>query len=116
MAAAAAVAAVESNGKARECSALTVRRRTEESTPISLRDNRCTRQPQNMAMMRLNRVARASVAHPFGDHRTVQQAFPGGVGEKEADPFLMCDYFNFPGKGPVAHPDDFPVGDPLTRT
>jgi redox-sensitive bicupin YhaK (pirin superfamily) len=60
-------------------------------------------------MMPLHKLRPASVAHPFGDERTVQQAFPGAINEKEADPFLMCDYFNLPSSGPVSHPDDFPV-------
>jgi hypothetical protein len=60
-------------------------------------------------MMPFYNVRPASVAHPFGDERAVQQAFPGAINEKEADPFLMCDYFNLPSSGPVSHPDDFPV-------
>lgn len=51
----------------------------------------------------------AGVTHPFGDERTVKQAFPSAVSEKEADPFLMCDYFNMVSDGPVTDPDKFPV-------
>ena len=62
------------------------------------------------SLMGVRRVAKAGVTHPFGDARTVQQAFPAGISEQEADPFLMCDYFNSVEKnGPVSHPDEFPV-------
>jgi len=60
-------------------------------------------------MMKIKKIPKAGVAHPFGDERTVQQAFPSAVTEKEADPFLMCDYFNMKSDGPVDHPDKFPV-------
>ena len=55
------------------------------------------------------RVASAGRVHPFGDERTVSQAFPSAVTEHEADPFLMCDFFDMPSEGPVSHPDSFPV-------
>lgn len=61
-------------------------------------------------MMKIQRIAPAGVARPFGDERTVQQAFPAAVNEREADPFLMCDYFDSRERtGPAAHEDDFPV-------
>lgn len=60
--------------------------------------------------MPLSKVVRAGVAHPFGDERKVQQAFPSGVSAEEADPFLMCDYFRFKSdKEPSKDPDYFPV-------
>jgi len=49
------------------------------------------------------------LAHPFGDHRTVRQAFPGGVPADITDPFLMCDHFALPSKGVEEDPDSFPV-------
>ena len=62
------------------------------------------------AYMALSKVVKAGVAHPFGDERKVQQAFPQGVSAEEADPFLMCDYLNFPiDKEPSKDPDFFPV-------
>lgn len=60
-------------------------------------------------MMPLRKVLPASIANPFGDERTVQQAFPGAINEKDADPFLMCDYFAMPSKGASDDPDHFPV-------
>lgn len=63
------------------------------------------------ALMQVRRIAEAGVTHPFGDARTVQQAFPSGVSEHEADPFLMCDYFNSVNKDEANDdPDHFPVG------
>jgi len=60
--------------------------------------------------MGVKRIARAGIAHPFGDERSVQQAFPSAVNEKEADPFLMCDYFEAVERdGPSDDPDHFPV-------
>ena len=90
------------------------------------------------AMMPMLRVAKAGITNPFGDERTVKQAFPAGVGtvrhaqrslrappfialtappspphppppQEEADPFLMCDYFSMPSPGVSADPDHFPV-------
>lgn len=60
-------------------------------------------------LMQLTRVVPAGIAHPFGDERTVEQAFPSAVSAEEADPFLMCDYFNMPSGGVAQNPDDFPV-------
>lgn len=61
------------------------------------------------SLMHLARVVQAGIAHPFGDERTVQQAFPSAVSAEEADPFLMCDYFNMKSNGPSEDPDHFPV-------
>ncbi|KAL7574135.1 hypothetical protein ACA910_014818 [Epithemia clementina (nom. ined.)] len=47
-------------------------------------------------LMELIRVGQAGITHPFGDERSVLQAFPSGISAKEADPFLMCDYFSMP--------------------
>ena len=61
-------------------------------------------------LMKIKKIAPHGVTHPFGDHRSVHQAFPAAIDTTEADPFLMCDYFNMvETKGPVSHPDDFPV-------
>lgn len=64
-----------------------------------------------MSFMAVKRIAKQGVTHPFGDHRAVKQAFPAALSTAEADPFLMCDYFNIVEEdGPVTDPDDFPVG------
>jgi redox-sensitive bicupin YhaK (pirin superfamily) len=61
-------------------------------------------------MMGIKRIAKQGLTHPFGDARTVKQAFPSGIPTVDSDPFLMCDYFNMHEKsGPVSHPDEFPV-------
>lgn len=61
--------------------------------------------------MAVQRVAKEGTTHPFGDHRSVQQAFPAGINTQDSDPFLMCDYFNMVNtEGPAEDPDDFPVG------
>ena len=66
---------------------------------------------RSCAYMALSKVVRAGIAHPFGDERTVQQAFPSGIPAEEADPFLMCDYFQFKSdREPNNDPDHFPVG------
>jgi len=59
--------------------------------------------------MKLIRVVAAGIAHPFGDERTVTQAFPQGVSTKECDPFLMCDFYTFHSEGPSKDPDAFPI-------
>ena len=60
--------------------------------------------------MRVQKVAKAGVAYPFGDSRSVQQAFPSAIPAAESDPFLMCDYFDAVERiGPSESPDDFPV-------
>jgi len=61
--------------------------------------------------MAIKRVAKQGLTHPFGDHRTVKQAFPAGIPSVDSDPFLMCDYFDIKEtNGPVQDEDDFPVG------
>jgi len=60
--------------------------------------------------MTVQRVTKAGITHPFGDARTVTQAFPAAIPTSESDPFLMCDYFDSEEKkGPAKHEDDFPV-------
>lgn len=62
-------------------------------------------------MMAIKKIANHGITHPFGDHRSVQQAFPAGIPSKESDPFLMCDYFDMPeSQGKATHDDDFPIG------
>jgi quercetin 2,3-dioxygenase len=64
----------------------------------------------SMSWMSVKRIAQQGLTHPFGDHRTVKQAFPAAIDTKEADPFLMCDYFDVKeSKGPVEDPDEFPI-------
>ena len=60
--------------------------------------------------MRVLRVAPAGTAHPFGDERSVLQAFPAGIPSDESDPFLMCDNYAFVSDGIETDPDSFPVG------
>lgn len=61
--------------------------------------------------MAIRKIAKQGLTHPFGDHRTVKQAFPSGIPSVESDPFLMCDYFDMKETtGPVKDEDDFPVG------
>ena len=61
-------------------------------------------------MMGISKIAKQGTTHPFGDHRTVKQAFPSGIPTEQADPFLMCDYFDMPeSKGKASDPDEFPV-------
>mmetsp|Transcript_36857 Transcript_36857/g.77809 ORF Transcript_36857/g.77809 Transcript_36857/m.77809 type:complete len:320 (-) Transcript_36857:178-1137(-) len=63
------------------------------------------------SLMKINRIAKQGITHPFGDSRTVSQAFPNPIPSELSDPFLMCDYFeSTESKGKAAHPDDFPVG------
>jgi quercetin 2,3-dioxygenase len=63
-----------------------------------------------MNLMAIKRIAKQGMTHPFGDHRTVKQAFPAGIPTKDSDPFLMCDYFDMvETSGPVSDPDDFPI-------
>lgn len=62
-------------------------------------------------LMAIKQITKHGTTHPFGDHRTVKQAFPSGISEVYSDPFLMCDYFDMPeSKGPAVHEDDFPIG------
>ena len=61
-------------------------------------------------MMPIQKIVSHGVTHPFGDHRSVHQAFPAGIDTVDADPFLMCDYFDMiEQNGPSKHADDFPV-------
>lgn len=62
-------------------------------------------------LMAIKKIAKHGITHPFGDHRSVQQAFPSAIPSVESDPFLMCDYFDMPeSKGKAEHEDDFPIG------
>jgi len=60
--------------------------------------------------MQVRRVVKAGLTRPFGDERTVNQAFPAGVPSEESDPFLMCDYLAIPSPGLAEDPDHFDVG------
>ena len=61
-------------------------------------------------LMNIKKISKSGLTHPFGDHRTVTQAFPAGIPTKESDPFLMCDYFDMTDpKGKPDHEDEFPV-------
>jgi redox-sensitive bicupin YhaK (pirin superfamily) len=62
-----------------------------------------------MGLMEILQVAEQGLTHPFGDERTVQQAFPAGIDSTAADPFLMCDYFNMKEEKGTADVDEFPV-------
>lgn len=62
-----------------------------------------------MGLMKILRVAQHGTTHPFGDERTVKQAFPSGINEKDADPFLMCDYVHMENTRGPAGVDEFPV-------
>jgi len=63
------------------------------------------------AFMKIKKISKEGITHPFGDHRSVKQAFPSGIPSKESDPFLMCDYFDMmETKGKAEHEDDFPIG------
>jgi len=61
-------------------------------------------------LMAIRHVTKHGITHPFGDHRTVKQAFPSAIPAAQSDPFLMCDYFDMPSSGKAKHEDDFPVG------
>jgi len=62
-------------------------------------------------LMAIKKITRHGITHPFGDHRSVQQAFPSAIPKEMSDPFLMCDYFGIPeSTGKAKHEDDFPVG------
>src|SRR5210317_2005349 len=61
-------------------------------------------------LMGVRMIRKQGITHPFGDHRSVNQAFPAGISSEASDPFLMCDYFAMAERtGPVTDPDDFPV-------
>ena len=60
--------------------------------------------------MPIKTVAVQGITHPFGDERTVKQAFPAAMPSEQSDPFLMCDYFaSEESKGKGRHEDDFPI-------
>jgi len=59
--------------------------------------------------MNILRISEQGLTHPFGDERTVKQAFPAGIDTKASDPFLMCDYFNSEESNGKADVDEFPV-------
>ncbi|CAK4077914.1 unnamed protein product, partial [Aphanomyces euteiches] len=59
--------------------------------------------------MPLIRIANSGKVHPFGDDRTVNQAFPAGIPSEESDPYLMCDYLSMEAVGLASDPDHFPV-------
>ena len=60
-------------------------------------------------LMRCIRVLAAGITNPFGDHRTVTQAFPAAISSEDSDPFLMCDNYAFVSDGIETDPDRFPV-------
>ncbi|MEM7183112.1 MAG: pirin family protein [Spirochaetota bacterium] len=65
---------------------------------------------KDFSLMAIKRVVKQGITYPFGDHRSVKQAFPAAIPVEDADPFLMCDYFAIEEKsGLVGHEDDFPV-------
>jgi redox-sensitive bicupin YhaK (pirin superfamily) len=60
--------------------------------------------------MAVQRVPPHRVTHPFGDERSVHQAFPAAIPKEQADPFLMCDCFGaIESTGKASHEDEFPV-------
>lgn len=59
--------------------------------------------------MRIVRIVPAGMTHPFGDERTVSQAFPAAIPSEESDPFLMCDSFSLVSAGVEPDQDTFPV-------
>lgn len=62
------------------------------------------------SLMSVKRIAQQGLTRPFGDERTVNQAFPSAIGTADADPFLMCDYFDMKvPHDPSPDPDVFPV-------
>lgn len=61
--------------------------------------------------MNVKRIVKEGITRPFGDERTVKQAFPSAIPAEQADPFLMCDYFNMENDASIEYgDDDFPVG------
>mmetsp|Transcript_20579 Transcript_20579/g.29520 ORF Transcript_20579/g.29520 Transcript_20579/m.29520 type:complete len:310 (+) Transcript_20579:85-1014(+) len=65
-----------------------------------------------MSQIPILAVRKAEVAHPTGDPKfSVMQPFPSAFSAKEADPFLMCDYFGpTTSTGKETDPDNFPIG------
>lgn len=64
-----------------------------------------------MMLMPIKTIAKQGITHPFGDHRSVKQAFPAAITSERSDPFLMCDYFDMVETEDMArHDDSFPIG------
>ena len=61
------------------------------------------------AMMEVIRIVPAGETRPFGDERTVKQAFPAAIPSVDSDPFLMCDSYAFKSEGVQADPDGFDI-------
>ena len=62
-------------------------------------------------MMKIKRITKAGVAHPFGDTRSVLQAFPLAIPSEESDCYLLCDYWDSTDMDDLAQDeDDFPIG------
>ncbi|KAL3781747.1 hypothetical protein HJC23_004846 [Cyclotella cryptica] len=62
------------------------------------------------SLLNIKLIRKQGITHPFGDHRTVKQAFPAGISSELSDPFLMCDYFDMnESNGRAKHPDEFPI-------
>ena len=61
-------------------------------------------------LLGIKTIRKQGITHPFGDSRSVKQAFPSAISSELSDPFLMCDYFDTTEtKGKSTNPDDFPV-------
>jgi redox-sensitive bicupin YhaK (pirin superfamily) len=60
-------------------------------------------------MMPVKLIVKQGITNPFGDHRTVKQAFPSAIPSKQSDPFLMCDFFEM-NETKAQDEDDFPIG------
>jgi len=63
-------------------------------------------------LMAIQKISLHGTTYPFGDNRSVQQAFPSAIPAKQSDPFLMCDYFGADSEvdRKARHEDDFPIG------
>jgi redox-sensitive bicupin YhaK (pirin superfamily) len=62
------------------------------------------------SLLNIKLISKQGITRPFGDHRTVKQAFPAGISSELSDPFLMCDYFDMKEtNGRAKHPDEFPI-------
>ncbi|KAL3826464.1 hypothetical protein ACHAXA_011273 [Cyclostephanos tholiformis] len=60
--------------------------------------------------MPIKAIAEEGITHPFGDHRSVKQAFPAAITSEHSDPFLMCDYLDMvETAGKARHDDAFPI-------
>jgi redox-sensitive bicupin YhaK (pirin superfamily) len=59
-----------------------------------------------MKSVKILERAAAKKTYPTGDPSfSVMKAFPAGISAKNADPFLMADYFSR-----IASQDEFPIG------